>query len=791
MIIQTRTFFGPTQAPAAIRRRLAVRGQVQGVGFRPFAWRLATDLGLSGLVGNDLQGAFVEVQGPAPSVEAFQARLVAELPAPGHVQGLEARPLPLAPGAGFNILPSVGNGEVTAQVLPDLDVCPECLGELFDPADRRFRYPFLNCTHCGPRYSVVLSLPYDRERSSLRAFPLCIDCQAEYDDPANRRYHAQPVACPACGPRLSFFGPDGVEQPGDALGRAEALLRDGGIVAIKGLGGFHLACRADDQAAVERLRVLKSREAKPFAVMVGGLDQARALAETDAGMEAGLSAPAKPIVLAPKRAGAGLADAVAPDASHWGLMLPGTPLQHLLLADLRLPLVMTSGNPSGEPLCYENAEALRRLGPLSDGLLLHDRPIARPLDDSVLASVDAGDGGPRRLLPLRRARGFAPAPLGLDFSVAAPVLALGGDLKSAVCLIKGDQALLSEHLGDLGEPAAFRHFLEAQARLRALMQATPVRLAADLHPGYASTRWARQQGVPLALVQHHHAHIVSAMAEHGLRGPVVGIACDGTGYGPDGGIWGGEVMVCDRAAWRRAAHLATFPLLGGDAAAAEPWRPALGWLCAALPAQVGRHLGRLTRQAGAAPVELALKRMGQGAAAPPCSSAGRLFDAVAAWLGFCSRNRYEAEAAMILQHEAECALRQLGPSGLSAAGALPWAITEPAAPGLPRILETAPLLQALLAQEATDPALQALGFHLALANLLAEGARRSAQDHGLGQVVLSGGCFANGLLLKATVQRLRAMGLEVFLHRQVPCGDGGLALGQAVVAAQGLPAPTL
>jgi len=785
MITQTLPLVQVTvPAGPPIRRRLAVRGQVQGVGFRPFAWHLATELGLSGLVGNDLQGAYVEVQGPAGVVMAFQDRLAAELPRPGRVTGMDSSELPLAPGAGFNILASVAHGELTAQVLPDLDVCPDCLRELFDPADRRFRYPFLNCTHCGPRYSVVQGLPYDRERTSLRGFPLCAQCQAEYDDPSDRRYHAQPVACPACGPRLWFCGPDGVERAGDPLAQAEALLRDGAIVAIKGLGGFHLACRADNEAAVERLRTVKGREAKPFAVMVPDLEAARALADIDLAVAAGLSAPAKPIVLARKRPGAALAQAVAPDAANWGLMLPGTPLHHLLLDDLGLPLVMTSGNPSSEPLCSDNAEALRRLGPMVEGLLMHDRPIARPLDDSVLVAVDGGEAGASHLLPLRRARGFAPAPLQLDFKVTAPVLALGGEMKSAVCLIKGDQAVLSEHLGELDNPAAFRNFLAAQERLQALMQAQPVRLAADLHPGYAATRWARQQSLPVVLVQHHHAHIVSAMAEHGLQGPVVGIACDGTGYGPDGSIWGGEVLVCDRAAWRRAAHLAPFPLLGGDAAAADPWRPALGWLSAALPDELTRHVDRLTRQVGRAPVELALKRLHQGAPAPMTTSAGRLFDAASALLGFCSRNRYEAEAAMILQQEAESALRALGDSGLSAAASLPWAVSEPLAPGLPRVLETAPLLKALL--DATDPAMQALGFHLALANLLAEGARRCAQDHGLHQVVLSGGCFANGLLLRATAQRLRAQGLQVYLHGQVPCGDGGLALGQAVVAAQGL-----
>ena len=768
------------------RWRLLVQGRVQGVGFRPFVWQLATAMGLQGQVANDLQGACVEIQGPPALLRQFCGRLAAELPLPGQVQGIRTETLPLASGSGFDILASSAQGPLSAQVLPDLDVCPDCLRELLDPSDRRYRYPFLNCTHCGPRYSVILDLPYDRERSTLRGFPLCPQCQAEYDDPMDRRYHAQPVACPACGPKLWFAVADGSIPEGDPLARAGALLREGGLVAIKGLGGFHLACRADDQAAVERLRSRKGREAKPLAVMVADLDAARAYAHLDAAAEAALSSPVRPIVLLRKRAGARLAPSVAPDTGLWGLMLPATPLHHLLLRDLGLPLVMTSGNPSQEPLCAENDEAMARLDGLADGYLLHDRPIARRVDDSVVVALDSGEAGGSHLLPLRRARGLVPGPLALDFEAAEPVLALGGDLKSALCLVKGGQAVLSEHLGDLAHPAAFRNFLAAQERLCRLLRAAPLRLAADLHPDYVSTRWAQRQGLELCLVQHHHAHIVSAMAEHGLRGPVVGIACDGTGYGTDGGIWGGEILVCDRATWRRAAHLSTFPLQGGDAAAHEPWRPALGWLQAALPGTWTSHLPRLERLAGKGAVDLAVRRMQGPSHAPACSSLGRLFDAAAALLGYCDRNRYEAEAAMILQQAAESAAAQGGVGLGSNAGALPWAMLPPAGPGAPRVLDTAPLLKALVA--GGDPARKALGFHLAVAAMLAEGARQVAEENGLKQVLLSGGCFANGLLLKAVALRLRGFGLQPLLHRQVPCGDGGLALGQAVEACQRIPA---
>jgi hydrogenase maturation protein HypF len=780
-ISMTQDSDGPTQ-----RWRLLVQGRVQGVGFRPFVWQLATAMGLQGQVANDLQGAWVEVQGAAPQLTRFCERLRQELPQPGQILDLSVQTLPVAPGSGFDILASQSQGVASAQVLPDLDVCPECLHELFDPSDRRYRYPFLNCTHCGPRYSVILDLPYDRERSTLRGFPLCPECQAEYDNPSDRRYHAQPVACPRCGPKLWFVLADGSSPAGEPLAQAEALLREGGLVAIKGLGGFHLACRADDDAAVERLRARKGREAKPLAVMVDGLDAARAYAHVDAAAEAALSSPVRPIVLLRKRAGARLAQSVAPDTGQWGLMLPATPLHHLLLRDLGLPLVMTSGNPSQEPLCAENDEAMARLDGLADGYLLHDRPIARRVDDSVVVALDSGEGGGSYLLPLRRARGLVPGPLALDFEASEPVLALGGDLKSALCLVTGKQAVLSEHLGDLAHPAAFRNFLSAQERLCRLLRTEPLRLAADLHPDYVSTRWAQRQGLDLTLVQHHHAHVVSAMVEHGLHGPVVGVACDGTGYGTDGGIWGGEILVCDRAAWRRAAHLAIFPLMGGDAAAHEPWRPALGWLQAALPETWTGHLPRLERMAGKGPVSLAVKRMQGPSHAVACSSLGRLFDAAAALLGFCDRNRYESEAAMILQQAAEAEAARGGVGLGSNACALPWAVRAPLEPGEPRVMDTAPLLKALLA--GGDPGRLALGFHLSVAGMLAEGARQVAEENGLKQVLLSGGCFANGLLVKAVALRLRGFGLQPLLHRHVPCGDGGLALGQAVVACQRIPA---
>jgi len=773
--MQAQSTLSASPSPASgprIRRRLDVRGRVQGVGFRPFVWRLAADLGLDGQVGNNPQGAFIVVQGPQSTVEAFARRLLRELPQPGQISSIESADLALEERPGFLILQSQYSGETTAEVTPDLDVCPDCLRELADPADRRHRYPFLNCTHCGPRYSVVLDLPYDRASTTLKGFDLCPRCRAEYEDPTNRRFHAQPIACPDCGPRLWAAEPSGRELEGDAVRLAVQALSAGAIVAIKGLGGFHLACRADDQAAVERLRLRKAREAKPFAVMVADLDQARRAAWTDPASEAALLSPARPIVLVPKRKGSTLANAVAPDTGRWGLMLPSTPLHHLLLGEGGIPLVMTSGNPSGEPLCSGNDEALRRLAGLADLFLLHDRPIARRLDDSVVVAVDDGVGQGPVLLPLRRARGYVPAPVALPFRSAEAILAVGGELKSTVCVLKHDQAVLSEHLGELDHPAALRNFLEAGARLQQLLRAPAQRLAADLHPLYAATRWAQAQKLPLTLVQHHHAHVASCMAEHGLSGRVVGVACDGTGYGTDGSIWGGEILVCGLDSFTRAGHLATYALPGGDAAVRDPWRPALGLLKEAWPLEWTRRLGPLARLAGAGSVELVARRLDQGKGSVPCTSLGRLFDAAAALLGFCGHNRFEAEAAMILQHAAEGA----------ESAPLPWELAAPERPGEPWILDTRPLLRALT--QGGSPEVLARGFHEGIAGLLADGAAQAASDAGLARVVLSGGCFANALLLRLTAVRLQARGLQVFIHRQTPCGDGGLALGQAAVAAQ-------
>ncbi|MBM4118068.1 carbamoyltransferase HypF [bacterium] len=771
--------------PTATQRlRLAFRGRVQGVGFRPWLYRLATEEGLAGHVGNDLQGAFAEIEGEPAAVARFLARTEREAPPLVEIAARDEEALAPTGEREFRILSSRAEGEARAEIAPDSATCPDCLRELFDPADRRYRYPFINCTNCGPRYSIVRGLPYDRPLTTMAAFTMCPRCQAEYDSPADRRFHAQPNACPDCGPRLWLADALGREAGGEPIAQAQRCLAEGEILAIKGLGGFHLACRADDETAVAALRSRKGREAKPLALMVADLAAARALVALDAPSEALLESVARPIVLAPARAGTGVAPGVAPGSHTLGLMLPYTPLHHLLFAPdakgRRLgPLVMTSGNPSEEPLCTDNDEAIVRLRGIADAFLLHDRNIARRVDDSVALALRLpapGGGEAARTLPLRRARGFAPAPIVLGRAFATPVLALGGELKSAVCFLAGDQALLSEHLGELENPAAYRNFLAATERLGALLGATPALLACDLHPDYGASRHARSLPLPRVEVQHHHAHVVSCLADNGLPldEEVLGLACDGTGYGEDGSIWGCELLRATATGYERLGHLRPFVLLGGDAAARETWRPAAAllaqaygddWLAAA-PAAATR----------VAPAALAVAARWLAAPAPPgplTSSLGRLFDAAAFLLGLCEFNGAEAQAAMAL----EAAAARHG-----AAPALPLPVFAEAE-GL--VLDPRPLIRALVEGRAAGRSAGELaaGFHAALARGLAELAAVAAAAGAPRRVLLSGGCFANRILTEALAARLKAGGLEVYIHHRVPTSDGGLALGQALVAA--------
>ncbi|MGQ9651298.1 MAG: carbamoyltransferase HypF [Phycisphaerae bacterium] len=758
------------------RRRLAVQGRVQGVGFRPFVCRLASELRLGGFVGNDTHGAFMEVEGPASAIVEFERRLRGELPPLARIAQLTSSPVALVGETTFRIIHSSSAGEQDAEITPDTATCSDCLRELFDPADRRFRYPFINCTNCGPRYSIIQAVPYDRPNTTMRRFVMCRACQAEYDDPTNRRFHAQPNACPACGPRVWLCDRSAREIPGDAIRLCAERLREGAIVAIKGIGGFHLACRADHDEPVVRLRERKLREAKPLALMVATIEAAGEIAELDEAAIAEMSSPTRPIVLLPKKPQASISPWVAPGNDCLGIMLPYTPLHHLLMAEGLGPLVMTSANPTDEPLCARNEEAIERLATIADAFLMHDRDIERRVDDSVVKLMT----GPQRklmMVPIRRARGLAPAPIRVPVDSPFPVLAVGGELKSAVCVLNGRQAVLSEHLGELENPAAYRNFTATIEQFKKLLRVEPRIVACDMHPDYAATRYAATLGPAVTQVQHHHAHIVSCMAEAGITGQVIGVSCDGTGYGADGAIWGCEVLVCDEAEFTRVGHLRYFKLVGGDQAAKDTWRPAAGllhetfgqdWSQAADPL-----LSRIEEQA----LRLVARRLAAASRIPWTSSLGRLFDAVAFLLSVCARNRYEAEAAMAL----EAVARAAAPTG-----PLAYTVEKPEDDSRPAICDFRPMVQDLLTRmtHGQDTGTLARAFHETCAGMLADVVEYAADRKGIHRAILSGGCFANRLLLELLTDRLIERGLTVSSHREVPTGDGGIALGQAVTAAE-------
>jgi hydrogenase maturation protein HypF len=740
-------------------RRIRVRGQVQGVGFRPFVWQLAQRMGIAGEVLNDPEGVLIFASGAG--LDAFEAALRAEAPPLARVEAVESTPHRFATKPeGFVITPSRGQGAET-RVTPDAATCPACAAEIRDPTQRRYGYAFTNCTHCGPRFTIITGLPYDRARTAMAAFPMCQACAAEYADPADRRFHAQPIACPACGPRL-WLEADGAEVSGNAVALAAARLRAGDILAVKGLGGFHLACDARNADAVARLRQRKRRPTKPFALM-GTRKMICAHARVSATEAARLADPAAPILLL-ARDGAALPDAVAPGQPVLGWMLPYTPLHHLLLDAFNGPLVMTSGNLSGEPQVTGNAEAREKLGPFADAFLMHDRDIVRRLDDGVERVLPSGP------MILRRARGRVPETLALPdgFADAPRVLALGGQMKGAICLIKRGQALLSHHLGDLDEPLSWAEFGKAEADYAALFDHVPQALACDLHPGlrasaHAAAR-AAAEGLPLVEVQHHHAHLAATMADAGWArdaGPVAGIVLDGLGLGADGTIWGGELLLGDYRAVERVAHLAPVPLLGGDAANREPWRNLLARLDAAgLGAEADRMLA-------AHPVALLRQAARAGVNAPLSSSAGRLFDAVAAALGLVSgAQSFEGEAAMAL--EALAARVEAAPYPFGVQGA---------------IIDPSPMIRALVDDLAAgrSPADIAAAFHAGLARAFCAPARALVAAGRARAVALSGGCLQNATLLALCLAELD--GLPVLLPHRVPANDGGLALGQALVAA--------
>ncbi len=777
---------------------IRVSGVVQGVGFRPWVWRLARALGLRGEVGNDGAGVWIRAFGEAAALEALVERLAGDgAPALARVEAVAARPCGGAGPAGFAIADS-RPGAVRTGVAPDAALCAACRAELSDPADRRFGYPFINCTHCGPRLSIVRGVPYDRAQTSMAVFPMCSACAAEYADPADRRFHAQPNACFECGPRVWFEpGPGAAQAPsfapaaGDAFppgveampaaqaaafDAAAALLCAGGVLALKGLGGFHLVCDAGNAEAVGALRRRKHRYAKPLALMVQDTVMAEALCELTQEEAETLASPAAPIVLARRRAGAPVAAETAPGQDSLGLMLPYSPLHLLLIQRLRRPLVMTSGNLSEEPQCIGNAEARERLGGVADGFLMHDRVIANRVDDAVVRLMD---GTPRML---RRARGYAPAPLALPpgFEAAPPVLAMGGELKNAFCLVREGQAILSQHIGDLENLAAEQGLRQALGLFGALFQHRPERVAVDWHPRYRCTRIGRElaaeAGAAVITVQHHHAHLAAVLAENRRPAdapPVLGLAFDGLGLGADGTLWGGEFLLADYRGFERVGHLRGFALIGGDQAAKQPWRNAFAHLQACLAEQRGRWDG-LAAFAGQ-PTELAEHMLERGLNTPLTTAAGRWFDAVAAVLGLHAAGiAYEGQAAI----ELEAAAARFG---LDRAEPFPFACRA----GAVAVLDPAPcwerLLQGLERGESRESL--AAGFHAGFIRAVLEMAALLCERHGADTLALSGGVFQNRLLLEGVAAGGRALGLQVLQHRQVPANDGGLALGQAAVAA--------
>lgn len=750
---------------AQVRRRFRIRGTVQGVGFRPFVWHAATALGLTGWVRNTADGVTVEAEGAPDALRALEAAL--RDPAPHHARVAEVTVDTMGSEGSntFEVLDSDASGSRDLHVLADIATCGACLAEMADPSDRRYRYPFINCTDCGPRHSIIEDLPYDRANTAMRGFPLCPQCQAEYEEPANRRFHAEPNACPVCGPQLSLLDPSGapIAERESAFQKAVAALRDGRIVAVKGIGGFHLLADARNETAVRRLRTRKRRVDKPFAVMFPSLDAVRDHCRLDAVAEAALIGAARPIVLL-ARTGRPLAPSVAPDNPRLGALLPYTPLHHLLIAELGFPLVATSGNLSEEPIVRDDGEALSRLHTVADLFLTHDRPIVRPVEDSVVQIVC---GEPQLL---RRGRGYGPL-AGNPCGLRSGILAVGGHLKTTVALTGNDAILSSPHVGDLETAEARRAHTAAAADLIRL-HGIDARLAVrDLHPDYASGRTAERSGLPVVAVQHHVAHAAGCLAEHGLTPPALAIVWDGSGYGPDGTVWGGEALHLTPTGWTRVARLRPFPLPGGEAAVREPRRSALGLLhaayggaCLAVP--------DLPPVAAFDPTERSVlaTALARGVNAPLTSSIGRLFDAIAGLCGLGQRSDYEGQTAAALEAAAG--------SGRSPR-AYDFPIRETAGePGLE--IDWAPALDAIIADLRDGRAVPeiAAALHDGLAAAILALARRIGEP----QVALTGGCFQNVRLTETAVNALRAAGFEPIWHREIPPNDGGLAYGQAAWA---------
>ena len=778
------------------RLQIDVDGTVQGVGFRPFVYRLARELELSGWVRNTVNGVSIEVEGGTPTVETFLRRLKDEAPASACVDAMRAYVVPVLDDTGFVIHRSTELGQPALVIPPDLTVCEHCLRELADPCDRRFRYPFLTCTQCGPRYSLLTAMPYERSNTTMGGFPLCSDCQLEYDTESDRRFHAEPIACPVCGPHVRLWDEQGreAERGEAALHRTETLLREGLVVAVKALGGVQLWVDASSEDAVRRLRARKQRPDKPFAVLFPSIESVHTYCVVSAEEEAVLRSPPAPIVLVRRRCEVRLADSVAPGNPFIGAMVPATPLQHLLMDDLQRPMIATSGNRAEEPIVIDEREAVIRLKGIADAFLVHDRPIARAVDDSVVRVVAAGapardteppDKPKTHTIILRRARGYAPQAIRLKNGLAertgsGPVLAVGGHLKNTVALLREDRVWLSQHLGDLSTLEADTAFQQAVGDLQRLLQAEPRLITCDLHPDYRSSGFARELAsslsVPLVHVQHHHAHIASCMAEHGLDGDVLGIAWDGAGYGTDGQVWGGEFLIAGYQRFSRFAYLRPFRLLGGEVAMREPGRSAAAVLWEIMGERMPTS-GLPSWETADDQRERFAALLRSGVGSPWTTSMGRLFDAVASLTGLCGAVSFEGQAAMAVEFAAE--QEQSRGQGLAAGYSMDLLEREGSEKSL--VVDWRPMVSTVLddLRRGCSPEQIAVRFHVGLA----AGIVRVAQAAGLPRVVLTGGCFQNGQLLSLARRGLEDAGFTVYSHSLVPPNDGGLSLGQAVVAA--------
>ncbi|MGI9643331.1 MAG: carbamoyltransferase HypF [Acidimicrobiia bacterium] len=746
------------------RAAIEIHGAVQGVGFRPFVYRLATELGLPGWVLNDVNGVFIELDGTLDTIQVFLTRLREELPAVAVIDSVDVDWRPAAGFSEFTIRHSDGGGAKTAVILPDLATCDDCVAEVFDSADRRRSYPFTNCTNCGPRFSIIEELPYDRPNTTMSGFEMCHECSGEYEDPADRRFHAQPNACAVCGPSVTWTAGEVVlTEPDEALDAAAAAIRAGETVALKGIGGYQLLVDARNETAVRSLRDAKARPAKPFAVMVSDLTGAAACVEVDETAANLLSSPPSPIVILPKVHEADLSALVAPDNPTIGVMLPTTPLHHLLLAKLDGPVVATSGNLTDEPIAISNAEARNRLGEIASGFLAHNRPIRRHVDDSVAWIVEAS---PRLL---RRARGYAPMPVTLSEELPT-VLATGAHLKNTVAVSVGRNVFISQHIGDLETDEAHRAFTEVIADLSRMYEIEPDVIAHDLHPDYLSTRFALATSgyddIPKLAVQHHHAHLASCLADNATNEPALGVTWDGTGYGPDGTIWGGEFLLGDARSFRRVAHLRPFRLPGGEAAVREPRRCAAGVL-AELDVDLTPEIPGL-ESFTENEVALIESMLAKDINSPTTTSAGRLFDAAAAIAGLASVSSFEGHGAMALEYIA------------SDASSTPYPMKVIRTEG-PLVLDWEPMIRAMLAdvEAGTATATIARRFHEGLI----QGIVAVARLVGHHRIALTGGCFQNRILTERTASELRLDGFDVLLHSRVPPNDGGISLGQVVVAA--------